>query len=125
MEYAFPKTLIARSCNRVPARFQDLGEQQLKNIVHPLRVYAMRIGEHDDRIQAPAGASKPGISRHAERNVSDTTEHLELPQRVRVRAPGLRVELATAEKSIRFIDKNVPRELGSELINFFALTMRS
>jgi hypothetical protein len=28
----------------------------------------------------------------------------------RVRAPGLRVELATAEKSIRFIDKNVPRE---------------
>jgi class 3 adenylate cyclase len=99
--------------NRLPARFQDLGEQQLKNIVHPLRVYAMQIGEQDDRIQAPAGASKPRISRHAERNVSDTTEHLELPQRVRVRAPGLRVELATAEKSIRFIDKNVPRELAT------------
>ena len=30
--------------NRLPARFQDLGEQQLKNIVHPLRVYAMQIG---------------------------------------------------------------------------------
>jgi class 3 adenylate cyclase len=99
--------------NRLPARFQDLGEQQLKNIVHPLRVYAMRIGEQDDRIQAPAGASKPRISRHAERNVSGTTEQLELPQRVRVRAPGLRVELATAEKSIRFIDKNVPRELAT------------
>jgi hypothetical protein len=73
----------------------------------------MQIGEQDDRIQAPAGASKPRISRHAERNVSDTTEHLELPQRIRVRAPGLRVELATAEKSIRFIDKNVPRELAT------------
>ena len=71
----------------------------------------MQIGDHDDRIQAPAGATKPCISRQAERNVSDTTEHLELPQRVR--APGLRVELATAEKSIRFIDKNVPRELAT------------
>jgi adenylate cyclase len=58
--------------DRLPARFQDLGEQQLKNIVHPLRVYAMQIGDHDDRIQAPAEASKPGISRQAERNVSDT-----------------------------------------------------
>ena len=98
--------------NRLPARFQDLGEQQLKNIVHPLRVYAMQIGEQDERIQAPAGASKPRNSRHAERNVSDTTEQLELPHRVRVRAPGLRAELATVEKSIRFIDKNVPRELA-------------
>ena len=59
--------------DRLPARFQDLGEQQLKNIVHPLRVYAMQIGDHDDRIKkAPAEASKPGISRQAERNVSDT-----------------------------------------------------
>ena len=99
--------------NRLPARFQDLGEQQLKNIVHPLRVYAMRIGEQDDRVQAPARASKPRISRHdLDRNVSDTTEQLELPHRVRVRAPGLRVELATVERSIRFIDKNVPRELA-------------
>ena len=56
---------------------------------------------------------RPGRANRAERNVSDTTEHLELPQRVRVRAPGLRVELATAEKSIRFIDKNVPRELAT------------
>ena len=75
--------------NRLPARFQDLGEQQLKNIVHPLRVYAMQIGEQDDRFKRRPG-NKPAISRHAERNVSDTTEHLELPQRVRVRAPGLR-----------------------------------
>jgi hypothetical protein len=74
----------------------------------------MQIGEHDVRFRAPGGASKPRISRHdSGRNVSDTTEHLELPQRVRVRAPGLRVELATAEKSIRFIDKNVPRELAT------------
>ena len=104
---------LSEDGNQFPARFQDLGEQQLKNIVHPLRVYAMRIGDHDNRFQAPAGASKPGISRQAERNVSDTTEHLELPQRVRVRAPGLQVELATVERSIRFIDKNVPRELAT------------
>jgi hypothetical protein len=65
----------------------------------------MQIGDHDDRIQAPAGATKPCISRQAERNVSDTTEHLELPQRVRVRAPGLRVELVTVERSIRFRQK--------------------
>jgi class 3 adenylate cyclase len=97
--------------NRLPARFQDLGEQQLKNIVHPLRVYAMQIGEHDDRVQAPAEASKPRISRHDKKR--DTTEHLELPQRVGVRAPGVRLELATVEKSIRFIDKNVPLELAT------------
>jgi Adenylate and Guanylate cyclase catalytic domain len=83
--------------NRLPARFQDLGEQQLKNIVHPLRVYAMQIGEQDDRIQAPAGASKPRISRHAVRNVPGTT--LELPQRARVRAPGLRVQKRTTRTS--------------------------
>jgi adenylate cyclase len=41
--------------NRLPARFQDLGEQQLKNIVHPWRVYAMQIGEHDVRMRAPGG----------------------------------------------------------------------
>jgi class 3 adenylate cyclase len=100
--------------NRLSARFQDLGEQQLKNIVHPLRVYAMQIGEQDDLSRGPPGLNKPRSNRaDSERRESDATEHLELPQRVHVRAPGLRLELATVEKSIRFIDKNVPRELAT------------
>jgi class 3 adenylate cyclase len=99
--------------NRLSARFQDLGEQQLKNIVHPLRVYAMQIREQDDLSRGPPGLNKPASTRaDSERRESDATE-LELPRRVHVRAPGLRLELATVEKSIRFIDKNVPRELAT------------
>ena len=100
--------------SRLSARFQDLGEQQLKNIVHPLRVYAMQIGEQDDLSRGPSGLKMPSINRaDSERRESDATEHLELPRRVHVRALGLRLELATVEKSIGFIDKNVPRELAT------------
>ncbi len=39
-------------------------------------------------------------------------EQLALPQSIRVKAPGLRLELATVEGSIKFIDRSVPRELA-------------
>jgi hypothetical protein len=68
----------------------------------------MEMREHDDKSQAPPKAEKPRLERPAERD----TEHLELPQGVCVRAPGLRSELTTVEAAIRFIDKRVARELA-------------
>jgi hypothetical protein len=41
------------------------------------------------------------------------TEPLKLLNPLPVRAPGLRIELRTAEQAINFIDKYVPRELAT------------
>jgi hypothetical protein len=69
----------------------------------------MEMREHDDKSRAPTKADKPRLERPASER---DTEHLELPQRVCVRAPGLRSELTTVEAAIRFIDKRVAPELA-------------
>jgi hypothetical protein len=53
---------------------------------------------------------KPEINRP---DPNQSPKPLELPQRVHVRAPGIRTELATVERSVGFIDKYVPRELAA------------
>jgi hypothetical protein len=68
----------------------------------------MQVSRHDDGPGAPIIANKPGIPR-PERKI----EQLKLPRSVHVKAPGVRKELATVETAIRFIDKNVPRELAT------------
>ena len=37
--------------------FEDLGEQSLKNIARPVRVYRVRLGEEDQAALARAGAA--------------------------------------------------------------------
>jgi hypothetical protein len=63
----------------------------------------------NDMEKVPVPADKSAIVPPASKRGS---EQLALPQSIRVRAPGLRSELATVEGSIKFIDKNVPRELA-------------
>ena len=52
---------------KLDARFEDRGEQQLKNISRPVRAYAVRAGVHSvltDRLSAapPLPADKPSIA---------------------------------------------------------------
>jgi hypothetical protein len=69
----------------------------------------MQIGEFEERPKVPTKANKP----RAERRVSEpTTENLPLPQRVYVKAPGLRLEVTTVEGALRFIDDRVASELA-------------
>ncbi|WP_027524952.1 adenylate/guanylate cyclase domain-containing protein [Bradyrhizobium sp. Ec3.3] len=59
--------------------FEDRGEQQLKNITKPVRVYAVRAGEHSSLIErtsaAPPLPDKPSIAVLPFENMSDDPEH--------------------------------------------------
>lgn len=69
----------------------------------------MQVTEDEPKPTELIEPDKPAINRPGPHRVS---KYLDLPQHVFVRAPGIRVELATVEQSIGFIDKNVPRELA-------------
>jgi adenylate cyclase len=47
---------------KVPAKFSDLGEHQLKNIARPVRVYELRMGEMPARRLALTLPDKPSIA---------------------------------------------------------------
>jgi hypothetical protein len=68
----------------------------------------VQITEDERKTKVLIEPDKPEINRL---DPNQTPKPLELPQRIYVRAPGIRVELTTVERSIGFIDKNVPREL--------------
>ena len=50
--------------DRLPYPFEDLGEQSVKNIARPVRVYSLRAGAVAD-LPAPTVSSAPPISQHA------------------------------------------------------------
>lgn len=93
--------------NRVRARFKDLGEQTLKNIALPMRVHSLEVGNRSRPRKARSGQAEGPKKR-----TPTTEEQLKLPKKIVVAAPGLRVELETVDRAVRFIDMNVPRELA-------------
>jgi adenylate cyclase len=48
--------------NRLPLTFEDRGEQQLKNIENPIRVYDIRLEEPNRAEMAPLKKEKPSIA---------------------------------------------------------------
>jgi class 3 adenylate cyclase len=98
--------------DRVDRRFIDLGEKQLKNIAHPMRIYT---------VETVASASPPGKAAAAEKPTRrrqpkvKKTDHAAaaLSEPVRLRAPGRRLRIATAQEAIAFIDKGMPKELAT------------
>jgi class 3 adenylate cyclase len=96
--------------DRVAETFIDLGDQQLKNIARPIRVYSIRLNT-----SAPAPKRKESPRKDAPRNSTlEKPEVLSLPREVRVRGPGFRARLRTAEDAIRLIDRNLPPELATQ-----------
>ena len=54
----------SRCAARLDVEFEDLGEQQLKNIAEPVRVYRVRL-EGRSRRRASRGAAAAGAARQA------------------------------------------------------------
>jgi len=48
--------------NRMGATFEDLGEQNLKNIERPIRVYSVSIAKESDPINSPAPSDRPSVA---------------------------------------------------------------
>ena len=98
--------------NRVREQFADLGEQELKNIVQPLRAFAMK-----NRVaNQPAVDAPPQLTDNQIRTRDVKTsrqEQLRLPNPVRIRAPSLRLTIETVDKALRFIERNVPHEVAT------------
>jgi adenylate cyclase len=88
--------------NRVREQFADLGEQQLKNIVQPLRAFAMK-----NRVaNQPAVDAPPQLTDNQIRTRDVKTsrqEQLRLPNPVRIRAPSLRLTIETVDKARRLL----------------------
>jgi adenylate cyclase len=59
---------------KVPARFVDLGEQELKNIARPVRVYRAEMGPQEAERPALALPEKPSIAVLAFQNMSGDPE---------------------------------------------------
>jgi class 3 adenylate cyclase len=96
--------------DRVAETFIDLGDQQLKNIPRPIRVYSIQL----DSIPA-APKRKESSVRDARGNSPRAKDEVtSLPREVLVHGPGFRVRLRTAEDAIRLIDRNLPPELASQ-----------
>lgn len=97
--------------DRLKAEFIDLGDKQFKNIVRPMRVYALTTG--GDRSVGDEGAelAKPA-SLQRDRMRRPDAEAIKLPAQIPVRAPGLRIKLKTVDQAIHMIDKNLPAELA-------------
>jgi class 3 adenylate cyclase len=115
-----------RQVRDLDEEFIDLGDRKLKNITRPMRVYAVqmdaaggkqagevsgetvetRVGDNASR-RSPAAASR-GAGSHANR-----AEPMKLPAPVRVRGPGLRLEIKTVTQAVKLIDRNLPPELAS------------
>jgi class 3 adenylate cyclase len=106
--------------DRLKEEFVDIGEQDFKNIARPIRVYAIKTGRSTDeqneaavRDPAESGVSAPVKSKLPRKRRHDPArrETLKLPMEVRVRAPGLRLGIKTAEEAIKIIDRRLPAEL--------------
>jgi adenylate cyclase len=96
--------------DRVGESFIDLGDQQLKNIARPMRVYSIRL---NGGVPVPKRKESPG--KQPSRNSSiEKPEVMSLPREVRVRGPGFRARLRTVEDAIRLIDRNLPPELAAQ-----------
>lgn len=117
-----------RQVRDLDEQFIDLGDRTLKNITRPMRVYAVQIGPRGGK---PAREGPPGaeavetrVSDHANprrhaaagRRAGSHANHAEpikLPVPVRVRGPGLRLEIKTVTQAVKLIDRNLPPELAS------------
>jgi hypothetical protein len=107
--------------DRLKEEFVDLGEQEFKNIARPIRVYAIKTGRFTNPAQheaakgdtAEGDVSGPAKSKLPRKGREDRArrEALKLPMQVRVRAPGVRLGIKTAEEAIRLIDRRLPVEL--------------
>jgi class 3 adenylate cyclase len=96
--------------DRVAENFIDLGEQQLKNIARPIRVYSIGLNG-----SAPAAKRKESPGKDTRRNSPlEKPEVMSLPREVQVRGPGFRARLRTVEDAIRLIDRNLPREFATQ-----------
>jgi class 3 adenylate cyclase len=96
--------------DRIAETFIDLGDQQLKNIPRPMRVYAIELNSGalaPERKESPVGDGRGNSPR-------DKVEVMSLPREMQVRGPGFRVRLRSAEDAIRLIDRNLPPELATQ-----------
>lgn len=96
--------------DRVAETYTDLGDQQLKNIARPVRVYSIGL---NDSARAPKRKESP--AKDTGRNSPlDKPEVMNLSREVRVRGPGFSARLRTVEDAIRLIDRNLPPELATQ-----------
>jgi hypothetical protein len=98
--------------DRIDRQFIDLGEKELKNITHPMRTYAVDLAAKPAAGGKTAPAKKPARRGEAQVQKSERTA-MALSAPVRLRAPGRRAQIATAQDAIAFIDKDMPPELSS------------
>jgi len=98
--------------DRIDRQFIDLGEKELKNITHPMRIYAVDLASKAAAAGKTAPAKKPARRGEAQVQKSERTA-MTLSTPVRLRAPGRRAQIATAQDAIAFIDKDMPPELSS------------
>jgi TolB-like protein/Flp pilus assembly protein TadD len=59
---------------KLDVNFRDIGEQELKNIARPVRVYRAQLGNEPDEIAAPALPDKPSIAVLPFQNMSGDPE---------------------------------------------------
>lgn len=108
--------------------FIDLGDRKLKNITRPMRVYAVQMdatggnqsGEVtpgaeavETRVSDNASPRSPAAASRRADSHANRAESMKLPAPVRVRGPGLRLEIKTVTQAVKLIDRNLPPELAS------------
>ncbi len=97
--------------DRVGEQFVDAGEKELKNIIRPMRVYALSA---ERKVEPAAGrrTRRPKPERRVAKDAA-ATDAAGLPSAIGVSAPGLRTRLGTLKEALAFIDRHVPPELAS------------
>jgi class 3 adenylate cyclase len=109
--------------DRLKEEFVDIGERQFKNIARQIRVFAIKSARRKG-----AAENEPATSESAESDGLGPAKSkpprkgragrahsgpLKLPTQVRIRAPGLRLSIKTAEEAIKVIDRRLPAEMMS------------